>query len=70
MPDWLVAVDDLLTHRLQACTRCGVRERWYWGIATAGAVVVAYVLCQGCYRQSTGLRAVEAVLEARYAASG
>ena len=48
--DWLVAFDDLLTHRLLGCTVCGDRERWYWGIAAVGALVLAYVLCQACYR--------------------
>ena len=64
--DWTIAFDTLLTHRLTHCTTCGTRGIVSWGMASAAAVVVAYGVCQGCYRQDPDCGQAVRVLEARY----
>jgi hypothetical protein len=64
--DWLVAFDDLLTHRLRCCTTCGASPIVYWGIAQTDGLLVAYGVCQPCYGQDPDCTQAVRVLEGRY----
>ena len=68
--DQLVAIDDLLTGRLQSCTCCGAARPSHegmWRGETPGAVlVVACVLCERCQGASETRTTLDAKLGTRY----
>ena len=49
--DWLVQVDDLLTHRLTHCTACGCQPVTWGEIIPLPGFVFTCVLCQTCDRR-------------------
>jgi hypothetical protein len=72
VPDWLIAADDLLTHRLRTCTCCSravaVGEGWLQ-VMEIGPLSVAVLRCRACYTQAGALARLDRLLRQRYDAA-
>ena len=65
--NWLVCIDDLLTHRLTHCTACG-RTPVVWGeIIPLPRLVFTCVLCPACdHRREAAIDLLVPVVPRRY----
>jgi hypothetical protein len=72
MVAWDVALDDVLTERLRACTDCGrpvERRMWFCVFETATAAI-ATLRCSRCRMADPDGRALQARLSHRYGGPG
>jgi hypothetical protein len=70
MPDWLVAIDDVLVERLRTCTQCGGPAGGLVAFKVwEGRAAVANVQCQRCKALDPTGAALMAKLRQRYGES-
>jgi hypothetical protein len=66
--DWLVPIDDMVVHRVETCTVCGMHGvAGKWTVYEVGAVAVATLVCFPCQRKDPHQTQLMALLDARYA---
>jgi len=67
-PDWLAAVDDLLTGRLTSCVRCGRvgPGNYFNDVALVEQLAVAVVVCARCWESDPQRTQLQALLAQRY----